>query len=114
MSQLLIAGLGNVFRGDDAFGVEVVKRLAGREFPPHVDVVDFGINGIDLVYALLDRYDAALLFDTFHRDGPPGSIYVIEPEFPDSDTAEPAGLMLTPHDLDPAQVLRMVHAMQGR
>lgn len=114
MNQLLIAGLGNVFRGDDAFGVEVVKRLADHEFPSHVDVVDFGINGIDLVYALLDRYDAALLFDTFHQDGPPGSIYVVEPEFHDSDPGQSIDLLLTPHELDPAQVLRMVRAMHGR
>lgn len=115
MKRLLIAGIGNVFKGDDAFGVEVVKRLADRGFAPQVDVVDFGINGIDLVYALLDRYDAALLFDTFHGDGAPGSLYVIEPEScEDDDAAEPDGMMLSPHEMDPAKVLRTVRAMDGR
>lgn len=113
--NILIAGIGNVFKGDDAFGVEVVKRLAGRNLPAQVDVVDFGINGIDLIYALTDRYDAALLIDATKRGGAPGTLYVIEPELPHTDaSADPAGLTLTPHELDPAKVLRMVSAMDGR
>jgi hydrogenase maturation protease len=113
MKPLLMAGLGNIFKGDDAFGVEVVKRLGRRPWPAGVDVVDFGINGIDLTYALLDDYDRAVLIDTLHRDGAPGALYVIEPESPEEDT-QPADLTLTPHALDPAQVLRMVHALGGR
>ena len=114
--NILIAGIGNVFKGDDAFGVEVVKRLAGQThlLPAQVDVVDFGINGIDLIYALADRYDAALLVDTTQRGGAPGTLYVIEPELPTDAAADPADLMLTPHELDPAKVLRMVRAMDGR
>lgn len=115
MKRLLIAGIGNVFKGDDAFGVEVIKRLADQAFPAQVDVVDFGINGIDLVYALLDQYDAALLFDTYHGEGAPGSLYVLEPEDGDDDnTAEPDGMMLSPHEMDPAKVLGAVRAMDGR
>lgn len=111
----LIAGLGNVFRGDDAFGVEVVKRLAERKLPVQMDVVDFGINGIDLVYALLDQYDAALLIDTVKRGGAPGTLYIIEPEIiPPDACADPDDLTLTPHDLDPFKVLRMVSALDGR
>lgn len=114
MTSILIAGIGNVFKGDDAFGVEVVKRLAGHALPVQVDVVDFGINGIDLIYALSDRYDAALLVDTTQRGGAPGTLYVIEPELPTDTEADPADLTLTPHELDPAKVLRMVSAMDGR
>ncbi len=111
MSALLIACLGNIFKGDDAFGVEVARRFAGREPPPGVDLMDFGIRGIDLTYALLDRYDAAVLVDTTCQGAVPGSIYLIEPE-PGEAAAEE--LMLAPHDLDPATVLRMVSAMDGR
>ena len=111
MSALLIACVGNIFKGDDAFGVEVARRLAGRELPPGVDLVDFGIRGIDLTYALLDRYDTAVLVDAISRGGAPGTIYVLEPE-PDEAAAEE--LLLAPHDLDPARVLRMVNAMDGR
>jgi hypothetical protein len=67
MSQILVAGIGNIFKGDDAFGVEVVQRLAQSPLPAGVKVVDFGIRGIDLTYALLDGYDAAILVDTARR-----------------------------------------------
>ena len=53
--RILVAGIGNIFLGDDAFGVEVVKRLAAKSLPPGVEVVDFGIRGLDLTYALLGR-----------------------------------------------------------
>jgi hydrogenase maturation protease len=115
MKSLLIAGLGNIFKGDDAFGVEAIKRLSGRAWPAGVDVVDFGINGIDLTYALLDDYDQAVLIDTFHQDGAPGTLYAIEPDLAETDRGvDPADLTLTPHDLDPAKVLRMVKALDGR
>ena len=79
MSALLIACVGNIFKGDDAFGVEVARRLARRHLPPEVDLVDFGIRGIDLTYALLDGYDAAVLVDATCRGYAPGTICVIEP-----------------------------------
>lgn len=114
MSRLLIAGLGNVFKGDDAFGIEVVQRLAQATLPARVEVVDFGIRGIDLTYALMDDYDMAVLVDTFQQGGAPGTVYVVEPEPQTPETADPEDLMLTPHELDPAKVLRMVRAMDGR
>jgi hydrogenase maturation protease len=111
MSALLIACLGNIFKGDDAFGVEVAHRLVGRELPAGVELVDFGIRGIDLTYALPDDYDVAVLVDTTSQGGAPGTLYVIEPEV---GQAAPEELVLAPHDLDPARVLRMVEAMGGR
>lgn len=111
MSALLIACVGNIFKGDDAFGIEMARRLAGRQLPPDVDLVDFGIRGIDLTYALLDGYDTAVLVDATRQGGLPGTIYVIEPE---PAEAAPDELLLAPHDLDPAKVLRMVSAMNGR
>src|ERR1043165_4095819 len=77
--RILVAGLGNVFLGDDAFGVVVAQRLHSRALPAGVDVADFGIRGIDLAYSLPD-YDAAVLIDTTARGGAPGTLYVIEPE----------------------------------
>ena len=62
-ARILIAGIGNIFFGDDAFGVEVARRLAQHPLPDTVRVVDFGIRGLDLAYALLDPYDAVILVD---------------------------------------------------
>src|SRR5438270_10803156 len=78
--RVLVAGIGNIFLGDDAFGVEVAQRLAQRPLPAGVRVVDFGIRGLDLTYALLDGQDAVILVDATLRGGPPGTLYVIEPE----------------------------------
>ena len=78
--RILIAGIGNVFRGDDAFGVEMAMRLSARDWPDTVTVADFGIRGIDLGYALLDNYDAVILIDATQRGGAPGTLYVVEPE----------------------------------
>ena len=78
--RILIAGIGNIFLGDDAFGVEVVQRLARRPLPEEVRVVDFGIRGLDLTYALLDGYETVILVDAAPRGGPPGTLYVLEPD----------------------------------
>ncbi len=110
--RVLIAGVGNVFLGDDAFGVEVAQRLSQRALPQGVQVVDFGIRALDLGYALQDGYAAAILVDTVQRGGPPGSLYVIEPE------SEPARhdadmQQLSPHDMSPGSVLRFTRMMGG-
>ena len=112
MNGILIAGIGNIFRGDDGFGCEVARRLAERELPGEVTVIDYGIRGIDLTYALLDQYRAAVLVDTMQRGGAPGDVHLVEPE-PLSGEPAPEDLMLSPHDLDPAKVLRFVQAMGG-
>jgi hydrogenase maturation protease len=78
--QTLIAGIGNIFLGDDGFGVEVATRLAGADLPGGVKVVDYGIRGMHLAYDLSSGYDAAILVDATARGGEPGTIYVIEPE----------------------------------
>ena len=80
MSPILVAGIGNIFKGDDGFGVAVAQRMAGRPLPAGVTVKDFGIRGLDLTYALLDGYAAVILVDTAQRGEPPGTVYVIEPE----------------------------------
>jgi hydrogenase maturation protease len=119
MTSILVAGVGNVFLGDDGFGVEVVRRLHERRtdaWPPDVRVIDYGIRGIDLYYALLDGVDLAILVDATHRDGPPGTLYVIEPSVTnmgESFQGDASPVMISPHDLDPAKVLQAVQAMGG-
>jgi hydrogenase maturation protease len=111
-ARILIAGIGNIFWGDDAFGSEVARRLAGRSLPEGVRVVDFGIRGLDLAYALLDEYDATILVDTVSRGCTPGTLYVIEPNTPDP-TTEDTALLIEPHAMDPLKVLRLARAMGG-
>jgi len=112
--SILVAGIGNIFLGDDAFGVEVVKRLARGALPEGVRVVDFGIRGLDLTYALLDGYDAVILVDAVPRGGRPGTLYLIEPEVRRPPEAEGAGLLVEGHDMDPVKVLRLAALMGGR
>ncbi len=80
LPTILVAGIGNIFLGDDAFGVEVARRLSSRELPENVRVTDFGIRGYDLAYALLDGYDTTILVDACPRGEPAGTLYVIEPD----------------------------------
>jgi hydrogenase maturation protease len=109
MARVLVAGIGNIFLGDDAFGCEAARRLAERPQPQGVRVVDFGIRGFDLAYALLDGYDGAILIDATQRGGAPGTLYVLEPDLSD-ESGSPA---VDAHALDPAKVLRLVKALGG-
>lgn len=125
--RILIAGIGNIFHGDDAFGVEVANRLSLRSLPAEARVVDFGIRGFDLAYALLDGYDVTILVDATSRGGLPGTLYTIEIEGgAPSGVDEPADLatqnLATPdlaaqdmatHGMNPMRVLQMAKAMGG-
>jgi len=112
--RVLIACIGNIFLGDDAFGVEVARRLAAIEMPEGVRVVDFGIRGIDLTYALTDGYESVILVDAAPRGGAPGTLYVLEPTVDEAPGPEGAGTLLDAHGMDPAKVLRLAAAMGGR
>lgn len=112
--RILVAGVGNIFLGDDAFGVEVVRRLAERTLPEGVRVIDFGIRGFDLTYALLDGYESAILVDATQRGGPPGTLYVIEPEPDEPGVTDVGDLMIESHGMNPAKVLRLVAALGGQ
>jgi hydrogenase maturation protease len=105
--RILVAGIGNVFLGDDGFGVALAGRLARHEPRAGVEVVDFGIRGMDLAYALLDGYDAAVLLDATPRGERPGTLYVIEPEVDDGEVA------LDAHGMDPVKVLALARALGG-
>jgi hydrogenase maturation protease len=111
MSGILVAGIGNIFKGDDGFGVEVVARLARLGVPDGVEVVDFGIRGIDLTYALMDGYSAALMVDAMQHGETPGTVSVIEPE--PEPIGDPSDVSFSPHDLDPAKVLRLARMLGG-
>jgi hydrogenase maturation protease len=111
--SILIAGIGNIFLGDDAFGCEVVKRLSGRVWPGNVRVVDFGIRGFDLAYALLDGYDVTIFVDATPRGQEPGTLYTIEPELDEINSSDAAGATLDAHSMDPMKVLSMVKSMGG-
>jgi hydrogenase maturation protease len=111
--QVLVAGIGNIFLGDDAFGVEVVQRLARRELPPGARVVDFGIRGFDLAHALLEPHAAVILVDATPRDNPPGTLYVLELELTDAGTQQPAG-GIEPHAMHPLRVLELARSLGAR
>jgi hydrogenase maturation protease len=105
---ILVAGIGNIFLGDDAFGVEVVRRLAGVQLPESVRVADFGIRGFDLAYALQDGYETTILLDACPHGEAPGTLYVIEPDLKALDDPQ---AVVEAHAMNPINVLRMARAM---
>ncbi len=108
---ILIAGIGNIFLGDDAFGVEVVRRLAARNLPAEVRVVDFGIRGLDLAYALQDGYETTILIDAFPHGQTPGTVSIVEPDTKEINA--PPDALVEAHSMHPLAVLRMAAAMNG-
>jgi hydrogenase maturation protease len=106
-ARVLVAGIGNVFLGDDGFGVALVERLAECPLPPGVEAIDFGIRGMDLAYALGDGWDAVVLLDAAPTGRPAGTLSVIEPEL---DAVEPA---LDAHGMDPVKVLALARTLGG-
>lgn len=110
-ASVLIAGIGNIFQGDDSFGVAVVHKLATLGFPQNVRVMDIGIRGIDLGFALLDEYDLTILVDATARGGAPGTLYTIEIERDDIPDASEEACMVNSHGLDPVRVLALAKSM---
>ncbi len=108
--RILVAGLGNMFCSDDAFGVSVIQQLAGRDLPDGIEVQDFGIRGIHLAYQLLEPYDLVVLVDVVQRGGPPGTVYVVEAE-PDPEPGPEVSM--DAHDLGPDAVLSLVPRLGG-
>jgi hydrogenase maturation protease len=105
--RVLVAGIGNVFLGDDGFGVALADRLARGALPEGVEVVDYGIRGMDLAYALHDGWDAVVLLDAVPRGLPAGTLSVIEPDLDDVPVAVDA------HGMDPVKVLGLARALGG-
>jgi len=108
--RVLVAGVGNIFLGDDAFGSEVARRLLREEWPDDVRVADFGIRGLDLTFALLDGYETVILVDATARGGAPGTVYTLEA----AETTEMGGAALDAHAMDPLRVLAAARNMGAR
>lgn len=108
---ILVAGVGNIFFGDDAFGVKVVQRLAARRLPPQVRVTDFGIRSYDLAYALMESWELVILVDALPRGGAAGTVYAIEAELPDADSS--VATAFDAHSMNPVAVLQMVAQLGG-
>jgi hydrogenase maturation protease len=110
--RMLIAGVGNIFLGDDGFGVEVANRLAATELPGWVQVTDYGIRGMHLAYDLADGYDATILVDATPRGGTPGTVYVIEPDLRprtrDVDAALEQNPLFNAHGMQPDVIFGML------
>jgi hydrogenase maturation protease len=111
VARILVAGIGNIFMGDDAFGVEVAQRFESTGAPVGVRVTDFGIRGYDLAYALTSGYDVAILVDAAPRGGSPGTLYLIEPDLSELDGPNGQGAPVADaHSLEPLSIMRMAKA----
>ena len=111
MKRILVAGIGNIFFGDDAFGCEVASQMARRPLPEGVRVTDFGIRSYDLAYAIMDNYDATILVDATPQGAEPGTISVIEPDLKKLD--ELPDEAVNAHSMNPVRVLQLVRALGG-
>jgi hydrogenase maturation protease len=114
---ILVAGIGNIFLGDDGFGVEVARRLASRQHAESVRVADFGIRGFDLAFAILDDPAATILIDAMPRGERPGTVYVLEPDLdvdaPSSGPEHSDG-SFQGHAMTPDSVFALVRTLGGR
>ena len=104
--QILIACIGNIFLGDDGFGVEAARAFSATDLLAGGTVVDYGIRGLDLAYALLDPWQSVVLVDAVSRGKRPGTIYLLQPT---DTTVEMAGL--DAHSMDPVQVLNLARSL---
>ena len=111
--RVLVAGIGNIFLGDDAFGSEVARRLAAVGVSEAVRVVDYGIRGLDLSYDLLDGYEAVILVDAAPGGGPPGTLRVLVLET-DGPVSESESILVEGHNLDPSRVLQLARTLGAK
>jgi len=110
--RVLVAGVGNIFLGDDGFGVEVARRLAERPLPREVQVADVGIRGVHLAFDLLDGVDLLVLADAAQRGEPPGTVSVLEvTASPESGGGD---WLMDAHDMTPDAVLGLLSALGGQ
>ncbi len=111
--RILVAGIGNIFLGDDAFGCETMRKLLSRPQPADVKLVDYGIRGFDLAFALLEDYEAFILVDAVPRGEAPGTLYTIEVDTSVFDQKDAEDMMVETHGMNPMKVLSMAKAMGG-
>ena len=108
VSRILVAGIGNIFLGDDGFGTEVIRRMAAEPQPLGVVIRDFGIRGFDLAYALNEPWDAVIFVDALSRDEKPGTVFVLEPSLEELETLEQD---VQPHGMHPLQAIRLAKSL---
>ncbi|WCB95118.1 Hydrogenase 2 maturation protease [Baekduia alba] len=111
--QILVAGVGNAWLQDDAFGGECARRFEARGVPDGVTVMDFGTGGLDLAYEIMRGYDALVLLDASRQGGAPGTLYVLEPDMEELGKPIEDGDVINPHGMDPQTMLRFVGAIGG-
>jgi hydrogenase maturation protease len=118
--KMLVAGVGNIFFSDDAFGCEVVRRLAKEDLPEGVVVADFGIKGVHLAYELLEGYDTVIIVDAAPCGGKPGDLYLIEAKLEEiaesplvQAASEGESALLDAHGLEPDAIFGMLKALGG-
>lgn len=107
--RILVAGIGNIFFGDDGFGCEVAQQLSRKALPEQVRVIDFGIRSYDLAYALTENFDVVILVDAMARGEPPGTIAVIEPDL--ARLNEFTNTLPDAHSLNPVSVLQLAQTI---
>ena len=112
MKKILVAGIGNIFFGDDAFGCEVVRHLLGRPAPPGVTIKDFGIRSYDLAYAMMNGPDVTIFIDATPRGQPPGTVSLIEPDLNFLDN--PSNEVINSHSMNPVRVLQLIRSLGGQ
>lgn len=112
-TRILIACVGNIFLGDDAFGVEVAQRLSREQFQENVTVVEYGIRSYDLTYALMQPWDLVILVDAVSRGEKPGTVFAIEPDL-SAMTESAANMRFDAHSMNPVSVIQMVTALGGQ
>ena len=111
LRSILIAGVGNAWLHDDGFGGEVARQLEQRRLPDGVSVMDAGTGGLDLAYEVMRGYDALVILDVSQQGGPPGTLYVMEPDEAEVEGGIEDGEVINPHGMDPQTVLRFVKSI---
>jgi hydrogenase maturation protease len=109
--KILVAGIGNIFLGDDAFGSEVARRLMAETLATEVQVRDFGIRSYDLAYAMMDGYDVTILVDAISQGQLPGTVYLIEPDLNQLEQFEDQGA--DAHSMNPIRALQMLRSFES-
>lgn len=105
-ARILVACIGNIFLGDDGFGCEVSRALVRLGLPANIEVIDYGIRGIDLAYALLEPYKAVIMIDAIARGSQPGTVYLLQPDEHGENST-----ILDPHSIKPAHLIAMARSL---
>jgi len=112
-SRILVAGIGNIFLGDDGFGSEVVRSAEISQDDPRVRVIDYGIRGMHLAYDLLEDWDTLVLVDAVPSRGNPGTLHVFQADYEQDRESGSATAGVDGHSMDPAAVFASLRALGG-